>query len=274
MADARARLKKRTVQIVQEAADRASGMRDVTHMGMSKSCELGSWTECRAAIERDSEEIDRGPITTADLLRVSHVVEFEGSATLASLVACLRRPEGEVELSVLLHTLIMKYIPVAVFTTANCPGNSLIIDMTNSLGDTTNLTERFDQLSREHVLHEQLKRKGGRRKKSKRVGGRPALDTTVGELVTIVHSEQIPSRSASLTTLPEPFCQKNSVGLLRYRKKSIFLQGIDWRYQNSQTNRACMSTRGPNTGQPIKKGKGGWNSRVKGRVVAGKCLSR
>ena len=121
--DASARLKKRNRQKVQEAIDLMSGMRDVTHMGMSASCELGSWTECRDTIERDSEELDRGPIATADLLKISAVIEFEGSATLASLVACLRRPEGEVELSVLLHALLMRYLPVAVFTTARCPGN-------------------------------------------------------------------------------------------------------------------------------------------------------
>jgi len=71
------------------------------------------------------------------------------------------------------------------------------------------------------------------------------------------HSELDALRSDSRTTRLEPFCQKNSVGLLRYPKKSIFLQGIDWRCQNSQTTRACMSNRGPNTGEPGKGRTGG-----------------
>ena len=79
------------------------------------------------------------------------------------------------------------------------------------------------------------------------------------------HSELDALRSDSRTTLPEPFCQKNSVGLLRYPKKSIFLQGIDWRSQITTKTQASISKRGPNTEQPIKKGKGDRNSRVKGR---------
>ena len=77
----------------------------------------------------------------------------------------------------------------------------------------------------------------------------------------LLHTELDALRSDSLTTLLEPFCQKNSVGLLRYPKKSIFWQGIDWRYQNFKTNRACMSNRGPNTEEPGKGRKGGKGER-------------
>jgi hypothetical protein len=116
LTDAGARIKKRLRQKARESVNRANGMLDVTHMGMSAACQLWSWSECRAAMERDIDDLESGLISTADLLTVSATLEFEGAATLASLTASLR--QSDMDISPFLYTLIMKYLPVAVFTTA------------------------------------------------------------------------------------------------------------------------------------------------------------
>ena len=183
---ARKSLEKQLYNIRLESTHKAAGTTDVTHVAISDACQLGSWNACREGIENDAESLSKGPIDAADILEMATLLEFEGSTTLAQLTAKYTGRNLSGDYAELIHVLVMKYLPVAVFTTMNCYGNTLIIDLSQSMGDPVSISTRLVDFNSERLKEGKLKTKGGKRRQSDNPGGRIPLHITIGELVDAV----------------------------------------------------------------------------------------